>query len=140
MLFPLSAENIDTLAKALIRAKKIGSARGLSLSLEGDIADLVILQAIVDGVDVPFSERDMICLAYAFGSVFLANGPFDWALSKQEGFADDICVRMDGFELEFSPVGYVLKRWDEGERIDFPKAYSDIRARLFELSLGAART
>ena len=138
MLRELSEAEIDSLARSLIRAQALASSKGLRLCLEGDLEDLGVLQSIMDNPSQPLVEQQVEDLAYVFGSIFVANGPYDWARSVQDGYPEDTCVRVTGFALQFSPVGYVLKRWDDGARIDFAESFSDLRQRLSELVFEAA--
>ena len=126
----LTNDDVDRIARQLIHAGSV--ARDIcGKSLDGTMADLVILQEILDAHSI---ERDatytLQALGVAFGRVFLQTHPgYDWWMVEDEGGRDP-AIRYRESTLLCFPQTMLSKRIEDGETVNVAELFEQLSQRL----------
>lgn len=95
--------------------------------LKGTLADLPLLQHVVDGLSAQDTYK-LQCLGMAFGQVFVNENQhkgYDWWMYEDEQGRDP-CVRYKHTSLIIFPQTMISKRVEDGEFIDVQDLYTGI--------------
>ena len=126
-------DHVSRIARQLKHADSVArDIRGTSL--EGTIADLPILQAILDTHSI---EQDatytLQALGMAFGRVFIQSHPgYDWWMVEDERGRDP-AIRYRETTLLCFPQTMLSKRIEDGERVNVVELFDQLSQRLEEM-------
>ena len=123
-------EDIEQIALSLIHAKETVQDI-LHADLNGMKDDLCLIQRVLDsGVIDPESEYTIQALGLAFGKVFVNCEPdYDWWMISDE-YGRDPAIRYLQSTLTFHPQDILLKRIEQGEKVDVSALYEGLRSQL----------
>lgn len=128
-----SEDDVARIARQLIHASAVAQdIRGKSL--DGTMADLSVLQEILDGHSI---ERDatytLQALGVAFGRVFIQSHPgYDWWM-VEDVRGRDPAIRYRETTLMCFPQTILSKRIEDGETVNVTELFEQLSHRLEEM-------
>jgi hypothetical protein len=123
-------EWITYIAKMWLLGSQI-SKETIGEEMDGSVSDLARLQRILESRQVPAANtQELQALGIVFGKVFVNETPgYDWWVVEDE-YGKDACVRYKETTLLMFPQTMLSKRVEDGEEIDVPALFADLKERL----------
>ena len=129
-------DDIERIAHSLMHARQTVMDI-LQAELDGSQGDLPLIQRALDsGFIDPESEYTIQALGLTFGKVFVNTEPdYDWWMISDE-YGRDPAVRYRRSTLTFHPQDMLLKRIEDGVKVDVVDLYAQLRSQLREIVEG----
>jgi hypothetical protein len=126
-------DDLKQIAFSIIHAKETISSL-LNEELNGSKSDLALIQRALDSGQIESeSEYTIRALGIAFGKVFVNTEPnYDWWIINDE-YGRDLAIRYLQSTLTFHPQDILLKRIEQGERVDTVELYENLCQQLQEI-------
>jgi hypothetical protein len=124
--FPLGREDLIRLDQQ--RAFVLDLARRLDLSpaFSGGVADLQILQSIVDSKALKAEQTwELQCLGIVLGDVFASEHDLRWVIVEDE-YGRDPALRYRNTSNLVFPLTMISKRVEDGKKVDLQAIYDGV--------------
>lgn len=109
----------------------VATGMGCTLSKDGNVTDLEILQDIVEGLKWPDDDVMTISVGLAFGRVLAHRCDLEWVRFSDD-WGEETSLKLRGYEYFLHPIGMMTKRVEAGEEIDLRYLYEELVRRIEE--------